>query len=536
MNKAKTESRCCNACARDGETVSATSWCVNCCESLCEGCTKYHHKHKQSSLHKVISIADLEESATVLQNSDIYCIEHPEKKQEAFCHDHSTVCCMTCVMLTHRKCDNIQSVENAAEEKKKSEDSKDLEKSFQEMKKDLVQLVETKVTNIVDCEKRITDINLEINKLFDDFIKHIKLLKDRTLEDVAALEKDILPNLESERDELKCRLNAIDNDVQVLDTNTQYAPPAQYLLAVTKLREQSQILEQYIADKNKSLATVSLNYKPNDCITEMMTSLISFGLVSKSSQKQNVHMLSALFDLVDDVGINDDDITCALLLENEHLLISKTNTKTLVLLDHNHKQLSSLNLAGYAWGIKMVSVTEGGVVERDKSILFFKIDNNKIIEVKKNYVQVTRDFIFCNGECYIGSKNKIIVQDIAHHHIRDISVNGEVGYMAKRDDSSLCYTVCHRPELNCVTLDGKAVFQYTHDKLKRAWGVTVDCAGNIYVCGHDSKNVHQLSHDGQLQRIMFDNLPYEPYCIRFNKDHDIAAIGCDKHVLLYKLQ
>ena len=40
MNKAKAESRCCNACARDGESVTAKSWCVNCCESLCKNVYK----------------------------------------------------------------------------------------------------------------------------------------------------------------------------------------------------------------------------------------------------------------------------------------------------------------------------------------------------------------------------------------------------------------------------------------------------------------------------------------------------------------
>ena len=63
----------------------------------------------------------------------------------------------------------------------------------------------------------------------------------------------------------------------------------------------------------------------------------------------------------------------------------------------------------------------------------------------------------------------------------------------------------------------------------------MDCDGNIYVCGYTSRNVHQLSHDGQLQKIMFDDLPAAPYCISFSKDQYKAVIGCNYRVLIYKL-
>ena len=78
MNKAKSETRCCNACERDGESVTATSWCLNCCESLCAACVRYHRRHKQSSQHKVIDIGDIKDIESHIQETDIYCREHPE--------------------------------------------------------------------------------------------------------------------------------------------------------------------------------------------------------------------------------------------------------------------------------------------------------------------------------------------------------------------------------------------------------------------------------------------------------------------------
>ena len=82
---------------------------------------------------------------------------------------------------------------------------------------------------------------------------------------------------------------------------------------------------------------------------------------------------------------------------------------------------------------------------------------------------------------------------------------------------------------------GTKYLKYSHENLRGTYGVTVDCAGNIYVCGWGSENVHQLNRDGKLQRIMFDNLPDRPCCISFSKDHDKSVIGCSNRVLLYKL-
>ena len=543
MNKAKTESRCCNACARDSESVAATSWCVNCCESLCAACVRYHRRHKQSSQHKVIDIVDIKDIESSLQQTDIFCSEHPEEKLKAFCHDHSAVCCMTCVMLTHRKCDNVQSVENAAESKKKSKEHTNLEESFTDMKSHLEKLVKIKVGNMTDCEKSISDIKLEINQLFDNLIKHVGQLRDKALHDVSAVEKEMLPNLESERDDLKCKISAIENDIQLLHTNTKFAPPAQYLQSLEKLKEQSQILDRYMKDKAKSLENVRISFRPSEKISEITKSLVTFGTIMvdremlssmMTSRTKATELLSRTPSLVSDMHI-DCHACGTMFLEDGHILISKTGPKLLELWDDNCKLLSSLALPGYPYGIKMTSPTEGIVVIWKTALLYFKINDNNISEVKRVQVPVSRDFFYHNGRYYIGSDNKIIVQDSNHQHVRDIAVDAYVGYMAPRDDDTLCYTIDGGHELHCITLDGKSVFQYSHDKLQDITGVTVDCAGNIYVCGLRSKNVHQLNRDGQLQRIMFDNLPAGPFCISFSKDHDKVVIGCGGRMLLYKL-
>ena len=448
-------------------------------------------------------------------------------------------------MLTHRKCDNVQSVEKAAESKKKSDEHTRLEESFTDMKTELEKLVDIRVKNLTDCEKSISDIKLEINQLFDSFIQHVGELRDKALDDVSAAEKEILPNLETGMDELQCKISAIENDIQLLRTNTELAPPAQYLQAMEKLSEQSQILDRYMRDTTNSMEDIRISFRASEKISEMTKSLVTFGTVSvdrkmfttthrSAKDATTSDILSCSPSLVSDVDTNDS-ITGAAFLENSCILISNCDAKLLELWDDNCTRLSSLALPGHPFGIKMTSTTEGIEVIYNTALLYFKIHSNTISEVRRVQVSVQCDFIYHKGRYYIGSYYKIIVQDSNHQHVRDIVVGGCVRYMAARDDDTMCYTIQHGHVLHCITLDGKPVFQYSHDKLQFTKGVTVDCDGNIYVCGHSSRNVHQLNRDGKLHRIMFDNLPTGPYSISFSKDYDKIVIGCGDRMLLYKL-
>jgi hypothetical protein len=71
-------------------------------------------------------------------------------------------------------------------------------------------------------------------------------------------------------------------------------------------------------------------------------------------------------------------------------------------------------------------------------------------------------------------------------------------------------------ELIAVTEKGEVKFRYKHPKLRRPAGVSVDASGNVYVCGFESCNVHQLTADGQHKSLLpqhnlhFWEISFEP--------------------------
>jgi hypothetical protein len=63
--------------------------------------------------------------------------------------------------------------------------------------------------------------------------------------------------------------------------------------------------------------------------------------------------------------------------------------------------------------------------------------------------------------------------------------------------------------------------------------ITADSEGNIYVCGHDSCNVHQISKDGfKKNRILISNIP-NPTSLSVNIKEGFIVVGCANNDYLH---
>ncbi|KAK3082542.1 hypothetical protein FSP39_010116 [Pinctada imbricata] len=543
MNETKSGQKLCTACERDNETESACSWCVNCSEALCNTCGRYHRKTKATKSHKLVSIDDHETNDIPLKFADVFCTEHPEKRIKAYCNDHSAVCCMTCVMLKHRKCDNVGSIEDAAEEMKQSDEVKEFEDKLKDFKTSLEAFVQNRIDNLQNFDADIERIKLPVDTLFKELSEHLEKLKTNIRLEIAKVEKEIKPEIEDERDEMKSKVVAVDNGVALFQTNMKHAPPAQFIKAIEKLSEQKKVLKNYLRDQSQKIKEIKVTFNTNEKVLEMKNVIQDFGRLDVKRSDTDVishptvDMRSVEPILSSEVEIGFD-VEGIVLLKNRNILLSCT--KTIELRDPECRRvLSSLSLPNYPHGLKMISDIEGAVAVGGYGLILFKVQNNQIHKVSEIQADVNYDFVYDKGRYYIGCDNNICIYTRNNENysmISEISVNNEVGFMALRDDSTLCYTVYEGNSLYCVRMDGTPVFTYSSKDLLCTVGVSVDRTGFIYVCGYKSRNVHQLSQDGKLQRIIFNNLIAGPNCITFNARGDEVVIGCYKKVLLFSLK
>ncbi|CAG2221771.1 unnamed protein product [Mytilus edulis] len=151
-------------------------------------------------------------------------------------------------------------------------------------------------------------------------------------------------------------------------------------------------------------------------------------------------------------------------------------------------------------------------------IQLIDIDRQQIIkqvEVKQGEcygVDATKDNI------YIGSKGKIYVLDLRGNFVRTIhlkNVDHYVNYISVCSNGNICYS--YNNEVQCITSVGEPVFSYTSPDLQDARGIQIDDAGNIYVLGRDSQNIHILTSSGTRVDILSPDNLYKPLTFHYNK-------------------
>jgi DNA-binding beta-propeller fold protein YncE len=78
-------------------------------------------------------------------------------------------------------------------------------------------------------------------------------------------------------------------------------------------------------------------------------------------------------------------------------------------------------------------------------------------------------------------------------------------YLALSPDNTMIYVSDqYRNTVTCLNFDGKVTAIYKDDQLNYPYQLAVDEYGSVYVCGHYSNNVHQLSCDLTKVKILLD--------------------------------
>ncbi|CAC5400284.1 TRIM2_3 [Mytilus coruscus] len=103
----------CMSCEKLGSVSPAIFICIDCFDTLCETCQKYHKSNKASSNHDIKPISTLTDETKIPKAFKSICSDH-SKKLKLFCNDHDVPCCILCVSLNHRKCDNVVTIEEEA--------------------------------------------------------------------------------------------------------------------------------------------------------------------------------------------------------------------------------------------------------------------------------------------------------------------------------------------------------------------------------------------------------------------------------------
>ncbi|KAH3810575.1 hypothetical protein DPMN_138968 [Dreissena polymorpha] len=149
-----TVTQSCEPCMKTNKSKTATVFCKECDEYMCDTCKNPHTTYKTDQ-HTLVNFLDKKSAPVMIDMKGINkCNEHG-RDIEFFCQDHSKLCCSSCVLI-HRKCGQVDEIANV---------SRQTRPELQALKQSLIKLQSEADDIIADCKQSETVLNKSIEKM-----------------------------------------------------------------------------------------------------------------------------------------------------------------------------------------------------------------------------------------------------------------------------------------------------------------------------------------------------------------------------------
>lgn len=193
-------------------------------------------------------------------------------------------------------------------------------------------------------------------------------------------------------------------------------------------------------------------------------------------------------------------VTGGRILPTEDLVLVNFNEQLLTIHCENGEVKRSLKLLGHPWDVALYG-EDCAVVSFNDLQKLHVIDLNDLNLISEIDVPKSCYGVWCLGNTCFATCGKILHRiDMETKKDRPLKLEGEGIFNIFVDDNRIYYTDYY--SLHCLNHNGQEVFVYKHDKLSWPRGIAVDTKGYIYVAGYKSNNIHKLTMDGRLFKIL----------------------------------
>ena len=571
MAEAISSARPCDSCKRqsDGKednTVDenddipvAVSWCHDCSDALCAVCTKCHKSIRLTQNHHVIPIQQYTED---VKAGPVFCERHSDKKLELYCRDHDAAICVICMAEGHRKCDNVQLMEAAANELCNPKAVSETQKRLERKSRLLSKIEKDRKRNISTLREGLQENKASMQDSLHKSMEKLKQLHYEVEIELQQKADNNIGNTESEIQTIQDYKSLTDKNVltvQRIDTLSPYVR----IHSLKKIEKEQNEIDDALEQMRGKYMNVTLSCTENELIADLAKQQ-NFATITEDNVPSEVlctgtpqfpvaslpvpqHTKPSELKVFNVKGAGS--ITGAVFLKDGRILLSDCGRHSIFLCDSNGNVVSTLDFETNCWGISRLS-DKSFITTNKSAVICFNINVsnlNIITRVPVDWSVDGRSIAYDNvdGGCVMVAKDKIVT----------IDRNGKLQDTIKLPDKPSCVTsVCkvgpkiwygdqNNHSVHCMIIEGnkstKNYTTYRADNLTYPRYICSDSQGRIYVAALGSHNIHQQTSEGKLQRILLskeDGLDY-PRVVVFQEDSSDTFLVSDNHtrVRIYKL-
>ncbi|XP_045171512.2 uncharacterized protein LOC123533748 [Mercenaria mercenaria] len=409
------------------------------------------------------------------------------------------------------------------------------------------------------------------------FLRSVMKYKNTIIEAIDKLEKEALSQMDAvynrEKNKIEQNLNQLEREIADIEsyiTILEQCMTANENSVVYELQgatEQLRIDEAMVRDLHKSTSIVQFEFEPS---ADMLATLTNFEKLWKVTKKETVactypRPCSCDRSYRNKVAVKEKEVSVRLsglsfdrerccitgceFLPNGKLLACDNGNKKVKLFDKKFKCISAHTLHSLPWDVAVIDAERAVVTIPDRKQLHFiglhhRISMKETVTLEQNCwgVSYSNEQIFVT--CWSRDIKEVIILDTnGTPKRRIVTVQSQpfhTPWFIDGHDDTMFVSDWGTYLVQGVTTSGIPLSKYRKSNLVGPLGMCRDPDENVFICGRDSNNIHQISKDGTEQRVFLSERDgiQQPLnlCLRASDDKLIVTSWMSDKLTVFRLQ
>ncbi|CAC5423754.1 unnamed protein product [Mytilus coruscus] len=233
----------CNICLTDNITKSASVWCSECEETMCNDCERQHGRMSLSKNHKTIPIKDYQKLPSSVAAIKQKCVRH-SLRFDFYCVIHNEPFCVSCVAEKHGTCQKLKPLSEVVGGVKSSAAFTDLEDRAKDISTLIGDLITEKQNNRTSFGVQKNEIISEVQNVRAAINDHLIKLETDLLDKFDNMEKKQNENIDNVIEKLSEMRKKVENICGDLEKTKQHPSNFQAFFGIYELNKKIEIAEK----------------------------------------------------------------------------------------------------------------------------------------------------------------------------------------------------------------------------------------------------------------------------------------------------
>ncbi|BFZ25915.1 hypothetical protein BsWGS_28954 [Bradybaena similaris] len=530
----------CDICLGRDDQTSASEWCMDCYEALCEKCTKVHLCGKMTRDHLLVAMPEFRKMSlqTVMRRSSSpSCRDHPEEVVKLYCLDCGLPVCVQCLTLAHKQCQRCVPLPEARQ--LVQGDLAETQARLARMTADSSVSSGGSLTGRRTFTDSVQQTEAEIRSLAEELRSRISQLETALLEKLRTIDSQFHDKIEDVHESL-------DDDVKIL-TSAQ-----KRMAALLKYGSDLEVLDIYHSVKDTMSRLYGRNSKsPSDVPARLK---VRFDIDDKvKSFRRDLEKLGDIRveDSTLDEGFSAWGVTVT---PRDEIIVADCRSKRVQKFISTGLLIDQILLTDEPRDLTSFGPNDVAITIRRRQILVVDITGN--LELRRR-VDTQKQY---DGIAFASTFYMFLVSCLEDRCVDIITTTGEITktcrvntdtlepifgaprYVAiTKDGQCVCSDTVHNT-VTCISQDGAMMFTYAPSDeaqaLRKAQGVCCDKSGNIFVADYGNARIHLLTSDGNFQRFILgrDSELYRPVALAMTHTNKLVVVQSDGIVKIFSYE